>query len=337
MLTYLKVYLESLILTTGFCKERNYDMKKKLLYSEMMKEWFAIKRNEIAKSTGVKYHGIYNKYIHPFFSDFEVSSVNEEVLGRYRIFLEDTLLKNDRPPGSEAGRCAAMLVNKCLDYAAEKGLLENPIHFKWKTKSPKKEIIVFTQEEQRKIEQYCMDNQDLYSMGIILCLYTGIRIGELCALRWSDVNSEERIIRIERTVQRLETETGASTALSVSYPKSMSSIRSIPLPDCLKKAFRDVKCGHEKDYIFTKRPDIPGEPRTFQYRYRRYLKAAGVRYRKFHTLRHTFATRCLACGMDMKTLSEILGHSSVRITLEYYCHTSMEQKKEQMNKLYFLS
>ena len=82
MLTYLKVYLESLILTIGFCKERNYDMKKKLLYSEMMKEWFAIKRNEIAKSTGVKYHGIYNKYIYPFFSDFEVSSINEEVLGR---------------------------------------------------------------------------------------------------------------------------------------------------------------------------------------------------------------------------------------------------------------
>lgn len=151
------------------------------------------------------------------------------------------------------------------------------------------------------------------------------------------MNSDERIIRIERTVQRLEAETGSSTALSVYYHKSMSSIRSIPLLDCLKNAFRDVKFRHEKDYIFTKRPDIPGEPRTFQYRYRRYLKEAGVRYRKFHTLRHTFATRCLACGMDMKTLSEILAHSSVRITFEYYCHTSMEQKKEQMNKLYFLS
>lgn len=174
-------------------------------------------------------------------------------------------------------------------------------------------------------------------MGILLCLYTGMRIGELCALKWNDIDVEEEIIHINRTVQRLDTEEKKS-ALIVSYPKSRSSVRNIPIPKCILDVLLSFYAYENSTaYIFTGKENVPAEPRTFQYRYRKYLEKAGVKYRKFHTLRHTFATRCIHCGIDIKTLSEILGHSNVKITLEYYCHTTMEQKKKQMNRLSLLS
>ena len=149
---------------------------------------------------------------------------------------------------------------------------------------------------------------------------------------------DEYLRHAVQPVQRLSDKSGRLTSLTVSEPKTPSSIRTVPMPECivnvLRKSYTEQS---ERGYMFSSCADTPAEPRTFQYRYRKCLENAGVRYRSFHTLRHTFATRCISCGIDIKTLSEIMGHSSVRITLEYYCHTSIERKKEQVNRLSFFS
>mgnify|MGYP002563882289 FL=1 len=313
-------------------------MKHRVYYNEIMEEWFGIHRSDFAKSTYLKYHRTYEKYIYPFFRVLKVRKIDNNVLKSYVEFLEKEILKIKKSTGAETARCAAMLVNRCLEYAEEKKAITSAPRLNMKIRSCKKEIYVFSAEEQSRIEKYCISNPGMYSAGILLCLYTGLRIGELCALKWHDIDLDEGTIRVRRTVQRLSDKSGRLTSLTVSEPKTPSSIRTVPMPECIVNVLRKLYTEQsERGYMFSSCADTPAEPRTFQYRYRKCLENAGVRYRSFHTLRHTFATRCISCGIDIKTLSEIMGHSSVRITLEYYCHTSMERKKEQVNRLSFLS
>lgn len=312
-------------------------MKNNTYYTDVMESWLRDKKAEFARSTYSKYRRICNKYITPFFADIKIENINSITFEDYRNFLNDHLLTGDPGAGNETAKCASMLVNRIMAYAKEQKLLETVPKFTWKSHPIRKEVTVFTEAEQYLIEEFCIKNKDIYSMGILLCLYTGMRIGELCALKWNDIDVEEEIIHINRTVQRLDTEEKKS-ALIVSYPKSRSSVRNIPIPKCILDVLLSFYAYENSTaYIFTGKENVPAEPRTFQYRYRKYLEKAGVKYRKFHTLRHTFATRCIHCGIDIKTLSEILGHSNVKITLEYYCHTTMEQKKKQMNRLSLLS
>lgn len=312
-------------------------MKDKSMYNEILDEWLRVRKSGFAMSTYEKYRRICQKYIFPFFEKIDIREINADVLDCYRLFLTEKLIIAQASQYGDTAKCAAMLVNNGFDYAAELQLVDIAPHFILKSRTNHGEISIFTDEEQSKIESYCINNMDGYSFGVLLCLYTGLRIGELCALKWGDIDISEGVINIRRTAQRLKKDEN-NTFLCVSYPKTASSVRKIPIPDCIMEIVKDFWKGQTDDiYIFTNSPDLPAEPRTFQYRYRKYLEEAEVRYRKFHTLRHTFATRCISFGMDMKTLSEILGHSNVRITLEYYCHTTMEHKKEQMNRLFLLS
>lgn len=313
-------------------------MKSRIYYNDLMEEWFRINKSGFAKSTYVKYMRIYKKYVKLFFENINVRKIDMPMLDEYRTYLENKLISSKIEVCGQTAKCAVMLVNRCLEFAAKKGFINTAFRLEWKIRSQRSDIQIFSDEEQRKIENHCMQNRDVYSFGIILCLYTGLRIGELCALRWTDIDIAERVLNVQRSVQRLKFENESATVLTVSHPKSVSSARMIPLPECIISIIDKFRCKDKEDtYVFSGKKDTPAEPRTFQYRYKRYLSDAGVNYRKFHTLRHSFATRCIGCGMDLKTLSEILGHSSVKVTLEFYCHTTMEQKRKQMNRLSFLS
>ena len=172
-----------------------------------------------------------------------------------------------------------------------------------------------------------------------MCFYTGIRLGELCALKWKDLDLETGTLSVNRTVSRVRNlEDGEDkTMLFVGSPKSRKSLRKIPLPEFLLQRLK-AKRGEfdEEDYIYSGNQQ-PYDPRRFQKLYKRILNQAGVTDRKFHAIRHTFATRALELGVDIKTISELLGHSSVSITLNIYAHSLMEQKKaaiEKFNDLY---
>lgn len=202
-------------------------------------------------------------------------------------------------------------------------------------KSDNSEIQVFSMKEQRLIENAVYQAGDIKSMGILLAFYTGIRLGELCALKWSDFDNDTGIMSITKTVTRVKNfhSTESKTILLVGTPKSKKAIRKIPLPIFFRNLYEDFQPNgiNESCYLLSG-TNKPPDPRTFQNLFKKVLADVGIKERKFHATRHTFATRALELGVDIKTLSEILGHANVSITLNIYAHSLMEQKKLVMDK-----
>lgn len=202
-------------------------------------------------------------------------------------------------------------------------------------KADQKEVQIFTMKEQRLMEQAAMNDKDKRALGIVLCFYTGIRLGELCALKWSDFDLEAATMSIKRTVSRTKnfSVTDNKTMLNIGTPKSRTSIRKIPLPAFLVKLAKEhMLSGKKEDFYILTGSDVPIDPRAYQKLYKKILQKAGVQDRKFHSTRHTFATRALELHVDIKTVSEILGHSNVAITMNVYAHSLMEQKKIAIDK-----
>ena len=159
-----------------------------------------------------------------------------------------------------------------------------------------------------------------------------MRIGELCALQWGDIDLENDCIYIRRTVQRISDGSG-KTYFHTGSPKTLHSERDIPLPACLKPLFLSFHNENPEIYVTNGNPSFT-QPRTYQCRFKKYLKSCGLPSYKFHSLRHSFASRAIELGVDPKTLSTLLGHSNVRMTLDLYVHPSFEQKKREINRFY---
>lgn len=187
-------------------------------------------------------------------------------------------------------------------------------------------------EQQERLKSYISANQNHTTMGVALSLYTGIRIGELCALQWGDINFEKRSLTVRKTIQRIQCrDSNRRTKLMITAPKSSSSVRDIPIPECLFDMLWQFRA-HRDSYVLSGK-NKPVEPRTMQYRFAKLLNNADLPSVHFHSLRHAFASGCIALGFDVKTLSEILGHSSIELTLNRYVHSSMERKRECMRLL----
>lgn len=167
-------------------------------------------------------------------------------------------------------------------------------------------------------------------MAVLLCLYTGFRLGELCALKWEDIDFSNQLISVARTVQRLHVEGHETkTKLLVTEPKSSYSRREIPLSPTILELLMCFQ--NNKEYVFG--GNDPLEPRTLQYQFKKILREAGIPNKKFHILRHTFATNCVEGGADAKSLSELLGHSNVQITLNRYVNPSIDIKRKHIDEL----
>ncbi len=168
-----------------------------------------------------------------------------------------------------------------------------------------------------------------------MALFTGLRIGEICALRWGDISLPDKALHVRFTMQRIQNINGegrTKTKVTISPPKTDTSARIIPLPDFLVELCRKRFNTNTSAFILTG-TEFYMEPRVLQYRFKNYANACELDGIHFHTIRHTFATRCVEVGFEIKSLSEILGHSSIKITLDRYVHSSMELKRENMNKL----
>ncbi len=188
------------------------------------------------------------------------------------------------------------------------------------------EIEVFSTWESAQITREILNAPTLSNGAFLLCLETGLRLGELCALKWSDIDFREGVLAVRRTALRINH--GGRTVLTVQTPKSDASKRAIPLTADMLSLLQRVRGNAAEDaYVLTGKEDKPMEPRTIQYRFRRFQLRLGLRPRNFHTLRHSFATRCVEHGADVKSLSELFGHSNVKTTLQMYVHPSMEQKR----------
>ena len=179
-----------------------------------------------------------------------------------------------------------------------------------------------------------LEMPDITGLCILLVLNTGLRLGEVCALRRNDIDYHSGVLRIERSAARVRDASG--THLVVQSPKSSSSVRLVAIPNDMLELLKTTTQNIQKDNYLLTNTDTPMEPRTLQYRYRKLLERCGIRYRNFHAMRHTYATRCMENGVDIKSLSELLGHADVRTTLQTYIHSSLAHKRQVVQSICFL-
>jgi len=214
-----------------------------------------------------------------------------------------------------------------MKKAKEYGYIhENPCEGASLPESVKKEVRLLTVQEQKRLEAAAGEDRD--GFAILLALYTGLRIGELCALTWEDVDLKEGILHISRTIRRIQCfapDAKTKTIMVTGDVKSRPSVRAIPLPASILKLFIEHRKNAGGEYVFEYHGHLP-EPRTLQYRLKTLLKKADLPDINFHALRHTFAARCMEQSFDVKTLSEILGHASVKMTLDQYGQSDGKSK-----------
>ncbi len=304
------------------------------LFSKIVKEWLNIKSIQLKRSSFVKYENIINKYLLPQFGEKNIKGIIREDIQSFILELLEHGGRNNNGLAPKTINCIICVMKNIFDYAViNKGYTLISFEGLY-VKQIQKPMRIFSVVEQDILTKFLLEHQDYTSLGILISLYTGIRIGELCALKWEDISYEDKCIYIHNTMQRLQTKdnTNKKTEIIISSPKSICSIRTVPIPDELFRLMQ-VKKRNPSSYILTGKINIYVEPRTIQNRFKSIVKKCEIADANFHSLRHTFATRCIELGFDIKSLSEILGHASVNITLNKYVHPSMDLKMKNMNML----
>lgn len=302
-----------------------------------LKEWLNTWLNKYQKitiklRTYLKYTDIINKHINPILGEYELEALTCDVLQRFVLYklTYGNLITNDKLSDNSVIAIISLL-KQSLKKAVFLGVAR--IEYTSQIKMPnikEKEVSAFNMFEQQKLESYCLNSKPNY-IGIIICLYTGIRLGELLALTWEDIDFDKKILRINKTVYTI-TRNGRNEAY-IDKPKTKQSNRMIPLPKQLISVLKRNKRKSTSIYIITTKNGGIVQNRSYQKSFKCILKKCNITYKSFHSLRHTFATRVLELGMDIKTLSEILGHKNSMITLNRYSHSLLEHKFDFMNKI----
>ena len=296
------------------------------LFSDIMLMWLESKKNKIKESSLSMYRCKLEKHIIPFFEGVRYSKFDNEQLDR---FIHD---KTEKGLSPKYINDMLIMIKSAARWAEKTHQYDNKIKNVELLKTERKEALALFSDEQKQLVKTINENKSLTAIGIYLSLFTGIRIGELCALQWKDIDFQRRVLHISKTVQRIKVNDGKTkTEVRITSPKTTSSTREIPLPKFIIDILMPFKTDDEC-YILSGTKKLV-EPRCFSNRYKKVLKKADLPSYKFHSLRHTFAMKCLQCNFDMKTLSELLGHSSANITMKIYAHTSMEHKAVCMERL----
>lgn len=291
--------------------------------------WLDRKAQQVKESTYMKYGMIVEKHLKPALGSCPLEAVTAQ---RIQAFSWELL--QDRQLSPKTVRDILVLLGAVLDYMSKEITGKGSAVEIFYPREEKKQPRVLSREEQSRLIAYLLEDMDLCKLGSMLALLTGIRIGELCALRWSDLSTEDRCLRVSATVQRLKNREGegARTRLVLQPPKTGASVRNIPMTEYALQLCEKMRPENPHAFILTG-TDSFMDPRTLQYRMQRYIEACGLEGVHFHTLRHTFATRCAEVGFEIKSLSEVLGHASTSITLKRYVHSSLELKRCNMQKL----
>lgn len=295
-------------------------------FGKVYDEWFRSISYRVKESTAANYTLKADKHILPVFGSMNITEIRQDTIHQF--------IKNKQDAGLSNRYITDILVlmKSVFKYAVRTYQIINPMDGLIMPKRGKTEIRLLTSEEEARLMQIVMEQQNLTTLGIALARMTGLRIGELCALQWADIDLEKRILTVRKTIQRIQVKNGkCKTKLVITDPKSETSKRTIPIPECLID-FLKMFQGEPQQFVLSG-TEKPVEPRTMQYRFATILKNGNLPSIHFHALRHMFASGCIRLGFDVKALSEILGHSGVEITLNRYVHSSFEQKIEYMDRL----
>ena len=303
-------------------------------FEEISSEWLNSVESQIKESTYIKYSNSLKSYLCPAFSSQAIETISRSDVSSLCLELSDHGGVDKEGLSPKTITDSLSILRSIFNYATdEKGLTVANIS-EISVKTSYTEMRVLSISEQGKLESVLREDLSPCNLGILLCLYTGIRIGEVCALTWKDIIDAEQVLIVNKTMQRLQQfkSQDQKTKIVISEPKSECSIRRIPLPDSIYYLLKTNRCENDA-FLLTGLNRKYVEPRTMENRFKKALRQAGIEDANFHALRHTFATRCVELGFDIKSLSEILGHASVNITLNRYVHPSMELKQKNMNML----
>lgn len=289
----------------------------RLTVKELFSEWLSAVKLRVKTSTFANYLMKVEKHILPVFGGMKYDTLTVQMLNN---FIQEKL---DFGLSAKYVSDIVIVFKSMSKYSAKIHGFHNILADVELPKVHRSEAVLLTRNQQLHLCRYLQRNPCTTSLCVLLSLYTGLRVGEVCGLMWRDIDFEKSVLAVRRTVQRIRNG-DRNTCILADTPKSRASRRSIPIPKFLIKLLRDSRSS-DNYYILSGSEHII-EPRTLQRRFKSILKKADLPSVSYHSLRHAFATNCLQAGFDVKTLSEILGHASVETTLNRYVHTSMEQK-----------
>lgn len=283
--------------------------------TELMWEWLSSIRNTIKNTTYQKYESLIRIHIIPTIGHYQIKFVTGKTID---AFASEQL----KTVSAKTVNDTLIIIGSAFLYAeVEYNILKPKFH---RVKESQKQMRVLSIEEQAKFEYFLKKDMDIFKFGVFLALYTGMRIGELCALQWSDLKDNN--IVINKSMHRIKS--GNKTILEITEPKTKSSIRIIPIPTFILPIITKFK---SSGHMLVNSKGNAVEPRLMQIKFKKFIEECGLPKTNFHVLRHTFATRCVEAGFDVKSLSEILGHTNVQTTLDRYVHSSYELKQKNRN------
>lgn len=290
--------------------------------------WKEEKRQFVKKSTFAAYSLIVETHLLPAFGHLTTvteKDVQDFILQKLSGGLSQKTIKD-----------MLIVLRMILKFGAKKNYcVYAPIDVIFPTDRERQELEVLSITNQKKIMRYVEENFTFRNLGIFICLSTGVRIGEICALTWEDIDTENGIIHIRKTIQRIYIrENGVRhTELIIDTPKTATSIRDIPMTKDLLSVLKPLRKVVNGNFFVLTNDITPTEPRTYRNYYKKLLAKLDIPPIKFHALRHSFATRCIESHCDYKTVSVILGHSNISTTLNLYVHPNLEQKKKCIDKM----
>ncbi len=299
---------------------------------EAVNLWLKGKKDFWKVTTYFAYCNLTRKYIIPILGSCKISEIDDRMLDKFVSKIRHNEKGRALSNGYLRNICSVIIM--VLHYMKSKHhfaveIPDNPVAL-----CRKNTMMLPGDHDLKKLEDYLLSHmtEDGTSLGILTSLYTGIRIGELCALKWESINLRDEVICVRQNIQRVKI--ADSTAIVFQTPKTVTSTREIPIPPVLLPFFVKYKGGDDEFLVKGKKKDY-AEPRTMEYRLSRILEKCSIKQFHFHMLRHTFATRCITMGFDVKSLSELLGHSNIQTTLNLYVHSSKQHKKQLMNLFSF--
>lgn len=296
-------------------------------YKEWLNEWLELYVKASTKErTYKKYRFQAERYLLPALGEFELEKLSPGELQKFLLSLS----------GRGLAPNSVNFVVSILKASLKKGVALGVIDRQYsgaivRPKIRTGKVTCFTKPEQKKIENYILEKRKPLLYGILLCLYTGLRIGELLALTWEDVDFEKGTLSVSKSCHDSWAENKYVKVIDTT--KTQCSERTIPLPKKIVSILKTLKKTTRAKFVVVGKSEYGAEIRCYQRTFMTMLKRLNIEHHGFHALRHTFATRAIEVGMDVKTLSEILGHRDPSVTLRRYAHSLSEHKAEMMNKV----
>ncbi len=303
-------------------------------FQEIAYHWLESESNNVKGATAYRYRYLLQRHILPELGETPVNLITTALLNAFLSKKRSHgRLDGGGPLSASYVRSIALVVQTVITYASKGGHCGNLTEQLIKPQSIKRELPILSISQQQLLVARCRLERDGTAMGVLLSLYGGLRIGEVCALEWSDLDMENHTIRIRKTVSRIQDrEHPGKSVLILDTPKTESSRRCVPLCTWMVPMLTELQNRQGGSFVLTPKEQFLS-PRTYDDRFHRLLARAGVQKINYHALRHTFATRCVEAGMDVKSLSELLGHANTAVTLNTYVHSSMERKRSQLELL----